>query len=154
MKANTATKILTFLIVVLCLAGVIDASLVLREHYEFKPCSVDEAWNCAGVNHSKYAVIHLPGGDPQDPMAREIPVAMIGIAGYALLAALAGRFPWITALGALAGTAFALRLTWIEWKVLKIWCIYCVVSQCLIAAIFLLAVAAAVVGRRAEGRSA
>ena len=148
-----AAKILTFLIVVFSLAGVVDASLALREHYEFKPCGVNDTWNCAGVNHSSYAVFHFPGGDPMDPTSREVPVAMIGIAGYALLAALAGRFPWITALGALFGTVFALRLTWIEWKVLQIWCIYCVVSQCIIAAIFLLAAADAIVRRRTNRTS-
>jgi uncharacterized membrane protein len=53
----------------------------------------------------------------------------IGIVGYALLAAIAERFTRITALGALAAMIFALRLTWIEWKILGTWCIYCVSSQ-------------------------
>jgi len=131
-------RYLTAAIVALCLAGVVTASLALREHYNTatSPCSIDEVWDCGAVNHSPYAVFH------------GVPVALIGILGYALLAALAGRFPVITALGALLGMVFALRLTWIEWKVLEAWCIYCVTSQGIIAAIFLLSAVAVLVSRR------
>ena len=129
---------LTAAIVVLCLAGIVASSLALREHYNTgtSPCSIDEVWDCGAVNHSPYAGFH------------GAPVALIGILGYALLAALAGRFPVITVLGALAGTLFALRLTWIEWKILEAWCIYCVTSQGIIAAILLLSVVAVLVSRR------
>ncbi len=131
-------KSLTAAIVVLCLAGIVASSLALREHYNTgtSPCAIDEVWDCGAVNHSPYAVV------------RGAPVALIGILGYALLAALAGRFPVITVLGALAGTLFALRLTWIEWKILEAWCIYCVTSQGIIAAILLLSVVAVLVSRR------
>jgi uncharacterized membrane protein len=77
-----------------------------------------------------------------------VPVALIGILGYTLLAALAGRFPVLTALGALAGTSFSLRLTWIEWKVLEAWCVYCVTSQGIIAAVLVLSALAVPVSRR------
>jgi len=131
-------RFLTAAIVVLCLAGVVTASLALREHYntETAPCAINEVWDCGVVNHSPYAVL------------RGVPVALIGILGYALLAALAGRFPVVTALGALAGTLFSLRLTWVEWKVLEAWCIYCVTSQGIITAILLLSVAAAAASRK------
>jgi uncharacterized membrane protein len=43
-------------------------------------------------------------------------------------------------LAALAGMAFALYLTNIEAKVLGVWCLYCVISQGIIAAIALLAI--------------
>ena len=131
-------RFLTAAIVVLCLAGAVTASLALREHYntETSPCSINDVWDCGAVNHSPYAV--LDG----------VPVALIGILGYTLLAALAGRFPVITALAALAGTLFALRLTWIEWKILGAWCIYCVASQGIIAAILGLSVVAVLVSRR------
>jgi vitamin-K-epoxide reductase (warfarin-sensitive) len=147
-----SSRVLTFLIILLALAGVADSALVLREHYEFRPCGANETFNCAGVNHSPYAVVHLPfrlpGGAPDDPTANRLPVAIVGIVGYALIAALAGRARWLVALAALAGTLFALRLTYIEWRVLKMWCIYCVVSQGIIAAILVLAVVGAVRGRR------
>jgi len=131
-------KILTLLIVVLCLIGSAVASLALREHYntEPSPCSINERWDCGIVNHSPFAAL------------KGVPVAMIGILGYTLLAALAGRFPRITAVAAVGGLAFSLRLTWIEWKILETWCIYCVTSQSIIAAIAVLAVVAAVVDRR------
>jgi uncharacterized membrane protein len=131
-------RFLTAAIVVLCLAGVVTSSLALREHYntETSPCSINEVWDCGAVNHSPFAVFH------------GVPVALIGILGYTLLAALAGRFPVITALGALAGTLFALRLTWIEWKTLEAWCIYCVASQGIIAAILGLSMAAVLVSRK------
>ena len=131
-------KFLTVAIVALCLAGVVTSSLALREHYntETSPCAIDQVWDCGVVNHSPYAVL------------RGVPVSLIGILGYALLAALAGRFPLLTALGAFAGTLFSLRLTWIEWKVLEAWCIYCVTSQGIIAAILVVSVAAVAVSRR------
>ncbi len=132
-------RFLTAAIVVLCLAGVVASTLALREHYntEPAPCSLDARWDCGVVNHSMFAVI------------RGVPVAALGILGYALLAALAGRFRLLTALGALAGLAFALRLSYIEWKVLETWCIYCVISQAIIAVIFMLAAVAFFLGRRA-----
>lgn len=131
-------KILTFLIVVFCLAGVVDSSMALREHYntELSPCSINEVWDCGIVNHSPYAVF------------RGVPVAIIGIVGYALLAAIAGRFPWTTAIAALAGIGFSVRLSWIEWKTLQTWCVYCVTSQGIIIIVFGLALTAALLSRR------
>jgi vitamin-K-epoxide reductase (warfarin-sensitive) len=41
----------------------------------------------------------------------------------------------------LAGMAFALYLTNIEARVLEVWCLYCVISQGIIAVLTLLAVA-------------
>jgi uncharacterized membrane protein len=135
-------KILTVLIVLLSLAGTLVASFALREHYntESSPCSINDRWDCGIVNHSPFAAM------------RGLPVAIIGILGYSLLAALAGRFPRITAMAAVAGLAFSLRLTWIEWKVLNTFCIYCVTSQGIIASIAVLAIVAALVNaRRASG---
>lgn len=131
-------RFLTAAIVVLCLAGVVASSLALREHYNTgtSPCAIDEVWDCGAVNHSPYAAL------------RGVPVALIGILGYSFLAALAGRFPVITALGALAGTFFALRLSWIEWKILEAWCIYCVASQAIIGAILGLSVVAVLASRK------
>src|SRR5438067_11820285 len=112
-------KALTVAIVLLCLAGVIVSSLALKERYntDVSPCDINEKWDCGVVNRSPYAIFH------------GIPVAMIGITGYALLAALAGRFPLLTALGSACALAFTLRLTMIEARILHVWCIYCVSSQ-------------------------
>lgn len=138
MGSERSAKILTVLIVIFCLTGVIDASLALGEHYNTgsSPCSINSVWDCGEVNHSPYAVL------------RGVPVAIVGIVGYALLGVLAGRFPWITAVAALAGVIFSLRLTWIEWRSLQVWCIYCVISQGIIIIILLLSIVAAWLSRR------
>ncbi|PYY00865.1 MAG: vitamin K epoxide reductase [Acidobacteria bacterium] len=129
---------LTAVIVVLCLAGVIVSGLALGEHYNTRPspCSINDKWDCGIVNHSPYATL---GG---------VPVALVGSVGYALLAAFAGRLPRTTALMALIGLLFSLRLTWIEWKKLGVWCIYCVTSQGIIATLFVVAILSAVLARR------
>ncbi len=133
-------RYLTAIIVVLALAGVVVSSLALKEHYntETSPCKINEKWDCGTVNHSPYAVFY------------GVPVAIIGIVGYALLAALAGRFPLLTAIAAIGACGFALWLTSIEWRILLVWCIYCVTSQGIIVLIAALAVTAAVLERRAR----
>ena len=135
-------KVLTVLIVVLALAGVVVSTAVLKEHYstETSPCDINAKWDCGIVNKTPYSLFC------------GIPVAMIGIVGYALIGVLAGRFPILTALAALGGLIFALRLTYLEWKVIQVWCIYCVSSQVIIACVFLLSVVAAVMSRRNKYR--
>ena len=139
------TKLLTVLIVLLCLAGVLTAALALGEHYNTNPspCSINDRWDCGIVNHSPYAMVQsaIFGRG-------SVPVALIGVLGYALMASLAGRFPRLTAVLALAALIFSLRLTSIEWKILGVWCIYCVTSQGIIALVFLLSLAAAWTSRR------
>lgn len=131
-------KILTVLIVLLALAGVVVSAMALKEHYsnEPSPCKINEIWDCGAVNKSPYAVY------------RGVPVAGIGIVGYALLAALAGRQRLLTALLALGALGFALRLTYIEWKVLMTWCMWCVSSQGIILALAILALVQAGLGVR------
>lgn len=135
---------LNALITLLCVGGIVVASLALREHYNTgtSPCSINEVWDCGTVNHSPYAVI---GG---------VPVALIGVIGYALIAILIWRFPWIALIGAALGLIFSLRLTWIEWKELLVWCIYCVSSQVVIAIIFLLTLVAAWLHQRERRKAA
>ncbi|HEU5232157.1 MAG TPA: vitamin K epoxide reductase family protein [Terriglobales bacterium] len=132
----------------MCLAGVFISGMVLGEHYNTKPspCSINDRWDCGIVNHSPYAVVHF-NASPYAAL-REVPVALIGILGYAVLIAVAGRYPRITLLLALIALIFTLRLTWIEWRVLGVWCIYCVSSQIVIAVIFLLSLIAALVRRK------
>ncbi|MFL6299096.1 MAG: vitamin K epoxide reductase family protein [Terriglobales bacterium] len=135
-------KALTVLIIILALAGVVVSTVVLKEHYsnETSVCDINAKWDCGIVNHTPYSLF------------RGIPVAMIGIVGYALIGILAGRFPILTALAALGGLGFALRLTYFEWKVIGVWCIYCVSSQVIIACLFLVSVIAAVMSRRSRRR--
>ena len=120
-----------YLIALLAIAGIIVSGLALHVHYSTgtQPCSINEKWDCGIVNHSPYAEI------------RGVPVATIGIAGYLLIGVLAlMRQRALLLLAALAGMAFALYLTNIEAKVLGVWCLYCVISQAVIAAITLLAI--------------
>lgn len=133
-----------FVIVLLAIAGVWVSYLALKVHNstETQPCSINERWDCGAVNHSKYAEI------------QSIPVAAIGMAGYALigLLALVGK-RWPLLVTALAGLAFALRLSYIEAKVLMTWCMYCVASQAIIAAITLLSIVWLAIPRRRPASS-
>lgn len=117
-----------YLIAVLALAGAVVSALALHVHYSTgtEPCSINEKWDCGVVNHSPFAEI------------AHVPVAAIGIAGYLVLAGLAlARRRFLTFLVAGAGFCFALRLTFIEEYALGVWCLYCVISQVLIALLLL-----------------
>jgi vitamin-K-epoxide reductase (warfarin-sensitive) len=136
--ASTIHSTVVAVIVMLCLTGVLLSGLALGEHYNTKPspCSINDKWDCGMVNHSPYATL------------RGVPVAMIGILGYALIAAIAGRLPRVTVLVSLFALLFSLRLTWIEWKKLGVWCIYCVSSQVVIGLVFLFALIAFALHKR------
>jgi vitamin-K-epoxide reductase (warfarin-sensitive) len=122
-------KIMRYLIALLALAGVAVSILALRVHYSTgtEPCSINAKWDCGIVNHSPFA------------MMGHIPVAAIGIAGYLALAGLAlARQRFLLFIAVLIGLGFALKLTFIEEYVLLVWCLYCVISQTIIALITLL----------------
>ena len=95
----------------------------MRVHYSTgtEPCSINEVWDCGIVNRSPYAEI------------QHLPVAAIGIAGYLVLAGLGFARARYLLLGSIGGLVFALRLTWIEQFALRIWRLYCVISQGVIA---------------------
>ena len=134
-----------YLIGFLAIAGMVVSVLALRVHYstESAPCSINEKWDCGIVNHSPYAEI------------RGVPVAAIGIAGYLLIAALAIlRRRGLLLLAVLIGMAFALYLTNIEAKVLGVYCVYCVISQGIIAALLLLSIGWSVWHARRGAQSA
>jgi uncharacterized membrane protein/mono/diheme cytochrome c family protein len=122
-------KQLRLIVLVLAVAGIVVSFLALREHYRTgtSPCRINERWDCGVVNQSPYAVL---GG---------VPVAALGIAGYALIAALCLRrktrwlFPAV-----LIGLGFALYLTYVEAYVLRVWCVFCVGSLTIISLISLL----------------
>lgn len=113
-----------YLIAVLAFAGLVVSSLALQVHYSTgtEPCSINERWDCGIVNHSSFAEIE------------HIPVAAIGIAGYLTLALLAlFRRRGLLFFATLIGLGFALYLTHIEKDILQVWCLYCVISQGIIA---------------------
>jgi len=118
-----------YLIVILALAGILVSALALHVHYStgVEPCDINAHWDCGIVNHSRHSVLF------------GIPVAALGIVGYAAIALFALlRQRWLTVLFSLIGLGFALYLSNIEAHVLEVWCLYCVISQILIALIFLL----------------
>lgn len=122
-------KTMAYILAVLALAGVVVSVLALRVHYstDTQPCDINEKWDCGVVNHSRFAEVD------------HVPVAAIGIAGYLLLGVLAlVRQRFLMFLTALVGLGFALWLTSIEKYALEVWCLYCAISQVIIAVIALL----------------
>ena len=133
-----SNRILFSLIAVLSLAGIVDSAVSLERHYAKSAttyCDFSQKFSCDVVNRSEYS--EMAG----------IPVAGIGVAGYATLLVLStlGRSRAETPLrllaASLAGLAFALYLTYIEAYQLMTWCILCLISLTLI---FLISVFAAV----------
>jgi vitamin-K-epoxide reductase (warfarin-sensitive) len=126
-----------WVLILLAVVGVAASSLALREHYrtDSSPCSINERWDCGIVNHSPYAMLF------------GVPVAVIGIAGYLLLAVLAFRKAYrLMLVAALGGLGFALYLAHIESAVLGVWCIYCVISLGVISLLSLLVLCAVIAG--------
>ncbi len=118
-----------YIIAVLALAGAVVSGLALQVHYSTatEPCSINAHWDCGVVNHSPFA------------MMGHVPIAAIGIAGYLLLGVLAFmRKKFLLFLLATAAFIFAFRLSMIEEFALGVWCLYCVISQGIIALILLL----------------
>jgi uncharacterized membrane protein len=117
-------------VAVLAVCGVIVSSVSLQHHYARSKtafCDIGETFNCDIVNRSEYSSI------------LGIPVALIGMLGYAALAGLATVYrdrretPSLLFGGAVAGLAFALYLTYVEGHILGVWCILCLSSLTLIA---------------------
>ena len=119
-----------YAILILAILGMVVSSLALKVHYDDpgkEPCSINDKWDCGTVNHSEYAMIH------------GVPVSAIGMAGYLLIAVLAFlREKELLLIAVLLALPFAVHLTDIEKYVLQIWCLYCVISQGIIAVLALL----------------
>ena len=129
---SAGTRRLMSIVAILAVCGVVVSSVSLQHHYatsKTEYCDIGETFNCDIVNRSAYSSI------------LGIPVALIGMLGYAALAGLATVYrkrrdtPALLLGGALAGLAFALYLTYIEGRVLGVWCILCLSSLAVIASI-------------------
>jgi uncharacterized membrane protein len=111
---------------------------------------VDDHFDCGAVNHSRFAVFP-PKSFDEDATSHKlhIPVATIGILGYAamFLAAAFGRW-WILLQLAEIGFGAACFLSYLEAFIIEKWCIYCLWSQGIVAAILLATIVALIVNRR------
>jgi uncharacterized membrane protein len=120
----------------LSLAGVIVSAVSLQRHYAKSAttyCDFSQKFSCDIVNRSEYSTL------------MGIPVAGIGVVGYAALFALAtflrrAETPNRLLAAALVGLGFALYLTYIEAYELETWCILCLISLSLISLISILAI--------------
>jgi uncharacterized membrane protein len=137
-EAARRNRVLFALIAVLALAGAIVSAVSLERHYAKSAtgfCDYSQKFSCDIVNRSEYSTV------------AGIPVAAIGVGGYALLFLLAplwrsrAETPTRLMFLALAGLAFALYLSYIEAYKLMTWCILCLSSQFLIFSIAVLSVA-------------
>ena len=130
-----------YIIALLAVAGLAVSVLALRVHYstDVQPCDINAHWDCGVVNHSPFAMIG------------PIPVAALGIAGYAVLGILALlRRRALVAVASVVGLGFALYLSHIEKDVLMVWCLYCVISQGIILLLTLLSLGWTRSGRKAR----
>ncbi len=143
-----------FLIALLAIAGIIDSALALRIHNQdpnaAPPCAVTEKFDCGAVNHGRFAVFPPTSFDEDASSKRiHIPVAIFGIAGYLLIGVLAlANRPWLTLQATEIGFGFAAVLTYLEAYVIEKWCIYCLWSQGIIAAILLCTIAWLILNHR------
>ena len=146
-----------YLIAVLAVAGVVVSAMALHIHLmdpaAAPPCAVSAHFDCGLVGHSRYSVFPAITED-EKPGTPHIPVAAIGIAGYALIAvfALMGRIRIVLELARI-GFFCAAFLSYIEAYVIQMWCIYCLWSQAIITAILVASVVAVLLRRRRRAAS-
>ena len=129
---NPRLQRLMSLVAILAVGGIVVSSVSLQHHFgtsktEF--CDIGNTFNCDIVNRSEYSTVF------------GIPVALIGMLGYAAVLGLATVYrerremPSLIFAGSSAGLLFALYLTYIEARVLGVWCIMCLSSLALISGI-------------------
>ena len=132
---STTTRRLSLAIAILSVVGILVSSVSLDHHFRKSKtsyCDFGQSFNCDIVNRSEYST--LAG----------VPVAFIGILGYAALLAFATFYrekaetPAILVLGSVGGLGFALYLTYVEKFILYTWCILCLSSLVVIFTIAVL----------------
>jgi uncharacterized membrane protein len=132
-----------YLVALLAVVGIVVASMALHVHYkdpsQAPPCAVTERIDCGAVNHGRFAVFPPRSFDEPATGGHHIPVATVGIIGYAAIAvfALAGWW-WLAFQASFAGFLCACFLSYIEAFIMEKWCIYCLWSQGIMTAILLL----------------
>ena len=150
-------RFLRLLIALLAVGGAVVSVLALRVHMQSPDaaplCAVTEHWDCGAVNHSRFAVFPPRGFDEDINSKGHLPVAIVGIAGYVLIALLAlFRRDFLTFEVVQIGLFCAMMLTFLEKYVLEKWCIYCVWSQCILLVLFAVASVNLWLSRRGTAR--
>jgi vitamin-K-epoxide reductase (warfarin-sensitive) len=129
--SETSRRLMS-LIGILAVCGIVVSSVSLQHHFATSKtayCDLGAMLNCDIVNRSEYSSI------------LGVPVALIGMLGYAVLVGLSTVYrdrpqtPALLLVGSTAGLAFALYLTNVEARVLGVYCILCLTSLALIATI-------------------
>ncbi len=134
---TTKTRLIS--LSVLAVAGIAVSAYALKLHYTVEPstfCNFNNAFNCDVVNKSWASQI------------AGVPVALLGIIGYALILAasvwllMTKKLPNLVwgglALASIGGLGFSLFLTGVEIFDLKTFCVLCLGSQAAILAIAIL----------------
>jgi vitamin-K-epoxide reductase (warfarin-sensitive) len=133
---TTVVRKVFVIIAILAVAGIGVSSVSLYHHFQSGKtdyCDFGQAFNCDIVNRSVYSTLF------------GIPVALIGILGYAAIGALATVFrdridtPKVLWGASVLGLGFALYLTYVEGFILGTWCILCLTSLTMITLITILA---------------
>ena len=131
----SAVSRLFLAIALLSVLGIAVSGISLDHHFRKTKttyCDFGQSFNCDIVNRSEYSSV------------AGIPVALIGVLGYAALLAFSTLYrgkaetPAILTVGSGMGLGFALYLTYIEKYVLFAWCILCLSSLAIIVAITVL----------------
>jgi uncharacterized membrane protein len=144
--ASRGTNLLTAIALV-AVAGVAVSSVSLYEHFATSTtsfCNFSDAFNCDLVNRSAYSTV------------LGVPIALVGIVGYVLVAALAtvyrnqAQTPVLLLVASVIGLGFALYLAYVEKYLLGVWCFLCLTSLALICIEVLLSTIATVRTRQAR----
>jgi uncharacterized membrane protein len=134
-------------IALVAVAGLAVSSVSLYEHFATSTtsfCNFSDTFNCDLVNRSAYSSV------------LGVPVALIGIVGYVLLAALAtvyrklAQTPVLLLLASVGGLGLALYLAYVEKFVLGVWCFLCLTSLGLICIEVMLSTIATIRTRQAR----
>jgi uncharacterized membrane protein len=134
-------------ITLVAVAGIAVSSVSLYEHFATSRtsfCNFSDTFNCDLVNRSAYSTV------------LGVPVALIGIVGYLLVAILATAYrnqpqtPGLLLIASVIGLGFALYLAYVEKFVLGVWCVLCLTSLGLICIEVVLSAFAAIRARQAR----
>jgi uncharacterized membrane protein len=137
-------------VAILATVGIVVSSVSLDHHYRKSKtsyCDFGQSFNCDIVNRSEYSTV------------AGVPVALIGILGYAAMLAFATFYrekaetPGILLLASLGGLGFALYLTYVEKFILATWCILCLSSLAVIFTISVLSLLLLVHSMRRSGEA-